>query len=98
MITRPYTALSLMSLAMLLLGFAALGAPEALRGPLLMTQALDPQISLGLFTLTQPVYLSDAVGLILLALTALEVWVVAITWEVRRQRRAEAARPKTHDR
>jgi hypothetical protein len=86
MITWRYTALSLLSLAMLLLGFAALGAPEPLRGPLLMTQPLNPASSLGLLAFPQPLYLSDVVGLLLLALTAFEVWVVAITWEVRRHR------------
>lgn len=87
MINRRYVALSLIPLAMLVLGFAALGAPEPFRGPLIGAQPLGPQLALGLSILTQPLYLADALGLVLLALATLEIWVIAITWEYRRHRR-----------
>lgn len=86
MITRRYTALALISLAMLLVGFAALGAPGPMRGPLVSAGPFSPGGLLGLSIFTQPLYLTDAIGLILLALATLEIWVIAITWEYRRQR------------
>ncbi|HLE29486.1 MAG TPA: hypothetical protein VI793_15275 [Anaerolineales bacterium] len=84
MIARRYTALSLIPLAMSLAGFAALGAPDPLRGPLIATEPFGPDGLLGLFT--QPMYLADAIGLVLLALATLEIWILAITWEYRRHR------------
>jgi hypothetical protein len=87
MITKRYAALSLIPLAMLVLGFAALGAPEPFRGPLLAAQPFGPGAELGLSILARPLYLADAVGLVLLALATLEIWVLAITWEYRRHRR-----------
>lgn len=87
MITRRYAALSLIPLVMTVLGFAALGAPEPFRGPLVAAQPLAAQLTLGLLFLAQPLYLADAIGLVLLALATLEIWVLAITWEYRRQRR-----------
>ena len=87
MINKRYMALSLIPLVMLVLGFAALGAPEPFRGPLIVAQPLSPGAALGLSILTQPLYLADAVGLVLLALATLEIWVIAITWEYRRHRR-----------
>jgi len=87
MITSRYAALSLIPLAMLVLGFAALGAPEPFRGPLVAAHPLNPQLTLGLLFLARPLYLADAIGLVLLALATLEIWVLAITWEYRRHRR-----------
>ena len=87
MITKRYAVLSLIPLAMLVLGFAALGAPEPFRGPLIAAQPIAPQLALGLSIFTQPLYLADAIGLVLLALATLEIWVLAITWEYRRHRR-----------
>jgi hypothetical protein len=87
MITRRYAALSLIPLVMLVLGFAALGAPEPFRGPLVVAQPLNPQLTFGLLFLARPLYLADAIGIVLLALATLEIWVLAITWEYRRYRR-----------
>lgn len=87
MINKRYVALSLIPLVMLVLGFAALGAPEPFRGPLIVAQPFSPQLALGLSILTQPLYLADAIGLVLLALATLEIWIIAITWEYRRHRR-----------
>ena len=87
MINKRYVALSLIPLVMLVLGFAALGAPAPFRGPLIAAQPLNPQFAFGLSILTQPLYLADAIGLVLLALASLEIWVIAITWEYRRHRR-----------
>jgi len=81
MITKRYMALSLVPLGMSLLGFMALCAPAPLRGPLLTTHFEG-----GLAALNHAVYLAHAVGLILLALATFEIWVIAITWEYRRQR------------
>lgn len=83
MIASRYARLSVIPLLMLLLGFAALGAPETLRGPLIFNSAANPTLSLALFK--PALYLADAIGLILLALAVLEVWVLAITWEYRRR-------------
>ena len=86
MIARRYRALSLIPLTMLLLGLAALGLPEPLRGPLVTTRPVSPGLAGGLNLLSQPLYLADAIGLVMLALAILEVWVIGITWEYRRQR------------
>jgi hypothetical protein len=81
MIAKRYARLSVIPLIMLLLGLAALGAPEALHGPVIVASGS----SLGLPYFSSALYLSDAVGLILIALAILEVWVLAITWEYRRR-------------
>jgi hypothetical protein len=87
MIAKRYAALSLIPLIMLVLGFAALSLPDPLRGPLVAAQLLNPELALNVALLSQPLYLADAVGLVLLALATLEIWVLAITWEYRRHRR-----------
>jgi hypothetical protein len=94
MITPRYSALSLIPLAMLLLGFAALSAPEPLRGPLIAAQPFGPDGLLGLRFFAQPLYLADAIGLVLLALATLEIWVLAITWEYRRHHRPAKIGPR----
>ena len=88
MIARRYAALSLIPLATLLLGFVALGAPEPFRGPLVAAQPFGGEAGFAAAAaLQQPLYLADALGLILLALSVLLVWIIAITWEYRRHRR-----------
>ncbi len=87
MIAKRYMALSLIPLGMLLFGFAALGAPEPFRGPLIAAQPFAPAVSAGVTFFSQPLYLADALGLMLLALAMLEVWIIGITWEYRRHRR-----------
>jgi hypothetical protein len=87
MIAKRYMALSMVPLGMLLLGFAALGAPEPWRGPLIAAQPAGQAANAGFAVLSQPLYLADALGLVLLALAMLEVWVIGITWEYRRHRR-----------
>ncbi len=89
MIKPHYSALSLIPLAMLVLGFAALGAPDPFRGPLLATQPFGPNGLLGLGVFSQSINLADAIGLLLLALATLEIWILAITWEYRRQHPAK---------
>lgn len=83
MIATRYARLSVIPLLMLLLGFAALGAPEPLRGPLVYDSIANPALGLAFFK--PALYLADAFGLILLALAVFEVWVLAITWEYRRR-------------
>ena len=92
MIARLYTALSLIPFAMLLMGLGALGAPDPLRGPLISADSFGPNGLLGLNIFAQPLYLADAIGLLLLALATLEIWVLAITWEYRRHRSQQAYR------
>lgn len=83
MIATRYARLSVIPLLMLMLGFAALGAPETLRGPMIFNSVANPALGLAFFK--PALYLADALGLILLALAVLEVWVLAITWEYRRR-------------
>ena len=85
MINKRYTALSLIALAALLLGFAALGAPAPFRGPLLTAESAPSSVALGLSILTQPLHLSHALGLILIAVATLTIWIIAIAWEHRRR-------------
>ena len=90
--TRRYVALSLISLTLLTAGILALAAPEPFRGPLLVPVPVDnplaaPTNFLGLSLLQQPIFMADLLGLSLLALAMLEIWLVALTWEVRRRRR-----------
>jgi len=85
MITKRYAALSLIPSGMLLLSFVALIAPGPFRGPLLIAQPFQVALLTGFLFPKQPVYLADAIGLVLLALAALGVWIIAITWEYRRQ-------------
>jgi len=87
MIAKRYAALSLIPLGMLLLSFVALVAPGNFRGPLILAQPFRLNLLAGFLLPTQSLYLADAVGLILLSLAALAVWIIAITWEYRRQRR-----------
>lgn len=85
MIATRYARLFMIPLVMLLMGFAALGAPPLLRGPIIFNSTLAPSAMLGLSVFKHALYLSDALGLILLALATLEVWVIAIAWEYRRR-------------
>jgi len=85
MIAKRYAALSLIPLGMLLLSFVALIAPGPFRGPLILAQPFRLSLLSGFLFPIQPFYLADAVGLILLIFAALAVWVIAITWEYRRQ-------------
>ena len=85
MIAKRYVALSLIPSGMLLLSFVALVAPGPFRGPLILAQPFRLALLTGFLFPTQPLYLADAVGLILLALAGLGVWIIAITWEYRRQ-------------
>ena len=91
MTIKRYAALSLLSVAMLALGLAALAAPAPLRGPLLLEMpAPDPvgaSLGLGLMLLGPTLDLADVAGVALLALATVEMWVLAISWEVRRHRR-----------
>jgi uncharacterized membrane protein len=88
MIAKRYAALSLIPFGMLLLSFVALIAPGPFRGPLMIAQPFQVTLLTGFLFPMQPVYLADAVGLVLLALAALGVWIIAITWEYRRQWRS----------
>jgi hypothetical protein len=84
MIAKRYVQLSLIPLLMLVLGFAAIGAPDPFRGPVIFEQASGASLGLALFT--RSLYLADAIGLVLLAFATLEVWVIAIAWEYRRRK------------
>ena len=88
MIAKRYAALSLIPSGMLLLSFVALIAPGPFRGPLMIAQPFRLTLLTGFLFPTQSVYLADAVGLVLLAFAALGVWIIAITWEYRRQWRS----------
>jgi hypothetical protein len=85
MIAARYTRLFVIPLAMLLLGFAALGAPLPFRGPLLFSGQVAPLPTLGLLFFKQALYLSDVIGILLLVVATLEVWVIALAWEYRRR-------------
>lgn len=88
MITKRYVALNLISLGMAVAGLAALLTPAPLRGPQLQSFLPPAQTtSLGLLGLSRPFYWTDALGLSCLACAMLSVWVIAIVWEHRRQRR-----------
>jgi hypothetical protein len=89
--TRRYVALSLISLTLLTAGIVALAAPPPFQGPLLIPvpAALAVHTNfLGLALLQQPMYLSDLVGLALLAAAVLEIWAVAFAWEIMRRHQA----------
>lgn len=87
MIAKRYMALSFTSLILIFLGFMALAAPAAFRGPLVVASpSLTSSATLGFPAFHQSLYLADAVGIVLLALATFEVWIIAITWEYRRQR------------
>jgi hypothetical protein len=81
--SRRYLALNLIPMAMLLLGFAALAAPEPFRGPLVVARPLQPAWQLGSNLLTQPFYLADALGVFLLAGAVVTMWALAWLWEAR---------------
>lgn len=85
MIATRYTRLFVIPLAMLLLGFAALGAPAPLRGPIIFNSQFATLPTLGLLLFKHALYLSDVIGILLLALATLEVWVIALAWEYRRR-------------
>jgi hypothetical protein len=90
--TTRYVALSLVSLTLLMAGIVALAAPGPFQGPLLVPVPADTPLAaqtnvLGLALLQQPVYMADLVGLGLLAAAVLEIWLVALAWEVGRRRR-----------
>lgn len=85
MIATRYTRLFVIPLAMLLLGFAALGAPLPLRGPLLFNSQFATLPTLGLLLFKHALYLSDVIGILLLVVATLEVWVIALAWEYRRR-------------
>jgi hypothetical protein len=91
MAMKRYAALSLVSVAMLCLGVAALAAPVALQGPLLLEMpaaASDGSgLRLGLLLLGPQLYLTDVVGMVLLVLATAGIWLLAISWERRRPRR-----------
>ncbi len=91
MTIKRYAALSLLSVAMLALGLAALAAPAALRGPLLLElpapDRAGTNLALGLMLLGPALHLADVAGLVLLTLATVEIWVLAISWELRRHRR-----------
>jgi hypothetical protein len=84
MIAKRYVQLSLIPLLMLVLGFAAIGAPDPFRGPVIFEQASG--LSPGLAFFTRSLYLTEAIGLVLLAFATLEVWVIAIAWEYRQRK------------
>jgi hypothetical protein len=98
--TRRYVALSLVSLTLLTAGILALAVPSPYQGPLLVpvpanTPLAGPASVFGLSLLQQPVFLADLVGLALLAAAVLEIWVMALAWELLRRRQAERLpRPK----
>ncbi|MCC6188099.1 MAG: hypothetical protein IT318_03630 [Anaerolineales bacterium] len=91
MTIKRYAALSLLSVAMLALGLAALAAPAPLRGPLLLEMPAPGRagtsLALGLMLLGPALHLADVAGLVLLTLATVEIWVLAIAWELRRHRR-----------
>jgi hypothetical protein len=90
--TRRYVALSLISLTLLTAGIVALAAPSPFQGPLLVPvpAALAAQTKfLGVALLQQPMYLADLVGLGLLAAAVLEIWAVALAWELTRRQQAQ---------
>ena len=89
MINKRYTALSLIALTALFLGFAALGAPAPFRGPLLTAESVPSSAALGLYILAQPLHLSHALGLILIAVSTFTIWVIAIAWEYRRRHESQ---------
>lgn len=85
--TRRFVALSLVSLTLLTAGILALAAPEPYQGPLLVPVPANTPLAastnlLGLSLLQQPVFLADLVGLALLAAAVLEIWLMALAWEV----------------
>jgi hypothetical protein len=91
MVMKRYAALSLLAVAMLCLGVAALAAPAPLRGPLVVQvprpESTGTNLALGLMLLGPALYLGDVVGVGLLVLATLEIWVLAIRWERRRRQR-----------